>query len=825
MRIPKRFLVLTHNHNKRRVVALTVLFGCLFLAPAAWAQANTTNVTQQAKTFLAELKARMQGGSNLFHQTHDVAISDPTVQSAAPAPSSVLPQFVFGGGWYSALYFTNLTGAAVSFPVSFVGDAGTPLTVPSLGGSTTQVKLAAYGTAIIEAPNVGSLVQGYAAITLPSGVFGYGVFRQSVPGQSDQEAVVPLSDAGASSNTLTWDERNLVTAVAIVNPGSTAATVAVTLWDEDGNTIGTSSVALLPNSKTAAALRSLSGLSGMVGKRGSAQFMVSTGSVAVLGLRFDGLAFTSIPTTTSASVSSSRSSVLPQFAFGGGWYSALYFTNLTGAAVSFPVNFVGDAGTPLTVPSLGGSTTQVKLAAYGTAIVEAPNVGSLVRGYAAFTLPSGVFGYGVFRQSVPGQSDQEAVVPLSDAGASSKTLTWDETNLVTAVAIVNPSSTAVTVAVTLWDQNGNTIGTSSVALLPNSKTAAALRSLPGLSGMVGKRGSAQFMVFTGSVAVLGLRFDGLAFTSIPTAGASGNLVAERALAQTGLGIGLASTVLQSQFAMVQQVIEQNTSCTALPGGGSVRWSGSGGAMTTYYGAYCTQPYVVTSPNTTVTAGNNQLVAAETATYYGLNGTMIGTLTLNETVLVGETAWNLYGLGIFTPASGARTPVQLGLSCSLSDTTNTCAGGVAQDFPALGIAIGAVSPLTLTVTTVTAPVSFTGGGSVVTGPIGSLTLTAPSPTSLVIQGGTPFTSTACSGSAGAFALFPPTPTSWTLADAAHDQQLQISVVDNNTRNLTMTIKQVSTGITLATGALDQSGSGTITYSDGSIAAITNWTLAD
>ncbi|MGA3028006.1 MAG: hypothetical protein ABSF98_24905, partial [Bryobacteraceae bacterium] len=61
---------------------------------------------------------------------------------------STLPQFVFGGGWYSALYFTNLTGAAVSFPVSFVSDAGTPLTVPALGGPTTQVNLAAHGTAI-----------------------------------------------------------------------------------------------------------------------------------------------------------------------------------------------------------------------------------------------------------------------------------------------------------------------------------------------------------------------------------------------------------------------------------------------------------------------------------------------------------------------------------------------------------------------------------------------------------------------------------------------------------------------------------------------------
>jgi hypothetical protein len=37
--------------------------------------------------------------------------------------------------------------------------------------------------------------------------------------------------------------------------------------------------------------------------------------------------------------------------------------------------------------------------------------------------------------------------------------------------------------------------------------------------------------------------------------------------------------------------------------------------------------------------------------------------------------------------------------------------------------------------------------------------------------------------------------------------------------------MSTGRTIATGALDQSGSGTITYSDGSVAVITNWTLAD
>jgi hypothetical protein len=66
------------------------------------------------------------------------------------------------------------------------------------------------------------------------------------------------------------------------------------------------------------------------------------------------------------------------------------------------------------------------------------------------------------------------------------------------------------------------------------------------------------------------------------------------------------------------------------------------------------------------------------------------------------------------------------------------------------------------------VTFTGSGTAVSGPIGSLTLTDPSPTSLIIQGGTPYSSITTNGSAAAFVLFPPTPTSWALTDAADDQ---------------------------------------------------------
>ncbi len=211
----------------------------------------------------------------------------------------------------------------------------------------------------------------------------------------------------------------------------------------------------------------------------------------------------------------SPASLLPQVAFGGGWYTALYFTNTTDSAVSFTVNFTANDGTPLEVPALKGASIDVNIPAEGTAIVEAPNAGSLVEGYASFTMPPGVTGYGVFRQTAAGQS-QEAVVPLAPANASSSTLVWDDTSYITAVAIVNGGSVSATISITLSDSNGHTVGTSSLTLPAHNKTEAVLHTLPGLSGMTGQRGRAVFAATSGNVAVLGLRANGSAFTSIPT---------------------------------------------------------------------------------------------------------------------------------------------------------------------------------------------------------------------------------------------------------------------------------------------------------------------
>jgi hypothetical protein len=208
--------------------------------------------------------------------------------------------------------------------------------------------------------------------------------------------------------------------------------------------------------------------------------------------------------------------ILPQLAFGGGWYTALYFTNITSTPVSFNVSFIGGDGNPLTVPALSGSSVTVNLAARGTAVTEIPNAGPLVQGYISAALPTGVAGYGVFRQSIPGVNDQEAVVPLSGTTATTSTLLFDDTKYVTGIAVVNLASVNATISVLARDNQGNLIGTSNIPLPAHAKTALVLRDLPGLAGVAGTRGSAEFTAIIGNLAALGLRFNGAAFTSIPT---------------------------------------------------------------------------------------------------------------------------------------------------------------------------------------------------------------------------------------------------------------------------------------------------------------------
>jgi hypothetical protein len=93
---------------------------------------------------------------------------------------------------------------------------------------------------------------------------------------------------------------------------------------------------------------------------------------------------------------------------------------------------------------------------------------------------------------------------------------FDETSYTTGVAVVGRGTAAVTVNVTAYGAQGNTLGRGTIQPAANGQTALLLKDVPGLSGVVGQRGSVDFSVSGANVAALGIRYNGLAFTSIPT---------------------------------------------------------------------------------------------------------------------------------------------------------------------------------------------------------------------------------------------------------------------------------------------------------------------
>lgn len=318
------------------------------------------------------------------------------------------------------------------------------------------------------------------------------------------------------------------------------------------------------------------------------------------------------------------------------------------------------------------------------------------------------------------------------------------------------------------------------------------------------------------------------------------LVEQRMLTQEGLAIALASTVLQSQLAIVVQSEFVSTSCTVLIGNtGSAKLISKQIINSTTYNAVvgvyfdktCQKPYVMA--NATVVNSGSDITVAETAGYTQQSGTVLGTLTLNESVFASAgVITGVSGLGRFVPANGA-VPVDLGLECKLPGKNPPppfpCSGGIAQDFPKLSEALASVTPLQLTLTKSGSGYSVTFAGTkskMVTGALGALSITAPTNTSLGI-GGTykNYGSAATTGSAAQFSLFPPTPTLWSIKDATNDTMFSIAVTSNKTRRSAGTVSQISTGKILATLDADQSGTGSITYSDGSSEPITSWLLAD
>lgn len=212
----------------------------------------------------------------------------------------VLAQMANGDGWKTQIFLVNLSTVSMPFVLDFWTSDGKfwQLNIVGVGtGDQITGTLPAGASVVFETSGTGPLAQGWGELTynINNGrIGGFGVFRQSLPGRPDFEAVAPLSSLFDSVLIMPYDNTaGFSTGVACVNgAGQAGATITATYRDEAGVTYATDTITLPASGHTAFSMPSR--VPASAGKRGTVVFRSNTDFFSALGLRFSpGGAFTS----------------------------------------------------------------------------------------------------------------------------------------------------------------------------------------------------------------------------------------------------------------------------------------------------------------------------------------------------------------------------------------------------------------------------------------------------------------------------------------------------------------------------------------------------
>jgi hypothetical protein len=472
---------------------------------------------------------------------------------------SVVPSLLSGGTYTGSIRVTATTaaGAAVAnsplvIPIVLSTTQGTLAASPAsltfaqtTGGAapapqTIQITGAGGSAPFNIAVNAGTIAVTWLSATPASGNLP-GSVSVSVDGSrlspGTYQGTITVTAQGLAGSPLTIPVTFTVGASAITaSPASLTFNAAVGGGAPANQTINVSSAGLLTFtasasvtsggnwlSVTPASATTPAALTVSVNPAGLAAATYS-GSITITSPGAAGSPLT-IPVSLSVGTTL-RSGVLSHIAAGGPWTTVISLINTSAAAVPVTLNLHGDDGTPLVLPlttTLQG-VTQTPNTASVNAVIN-PNATLLVTigsgipntvvGWVDVVASGSINGYAIFRTTSGGLSS-EGTVPLQTQFGSKLVVPFDNTTgLVTGIALTNISAFP-TVTATMYDQDGNSLGTQSLNVTVNGHTSFVLpQTLPPTAGKQG----ILVLQSTGAngLAGLGLRFSSLGtFTSVPT---------------------------------------------------------------------------------------------------------------------------------------------------------------------------------------------------------------------------------------------------------------------------------------------------------------------
>jgi hypothetical protein len=235
----------------------------------------------------------------------------------------------------------------------------------------------------------GPIQSGYAVVTSSSttGMVVFETFGLKKGQETTQAGVLPPD---MTTNAVMFVDsngklsRNL--GVAVVNPSSSKATVTLTLRKEDGAVLGTTTLDVPAHEQTSRFVTELFSSQSVPSDVTGMLSITSATPVAVIGLRFRGANFSTLPVTnlsTSSAVPTIATGVggagavlLPQFASGGGWATEIVIANTGAASMTVRVDLFKSDGTALTATLNGESAssfTNITVPAGGVKVLAPRN--------------------------------------------------------------------------------------------------------------------------------------------------------------------------------------------------------------------------------------------------------------------------------------------------------------------------------------------------------------------------------------------------------------------------------------------------------------------
>lgn len=402
-----------------------------------------------------------------------------------------------------------------------------------------------------------------------------------------------------------------------------------------------------------------------------------------------------------ATASLVRVGTLSHIAAGDVWDTAISLINASYAPIGISLVFHANDGSALTLPltvTQQGATQSVTTATLNATInpetvlvVDAGNPSvPLAVGWADVLATGPVSGFAIFRTKCTACTPSEGTVPLQSQFQSTLIVPYDNTNgFSTGVALANLSPSQAGVIVSMWDQNGTSLGTQTMALAGSGHTSfVMLTELPptaGTSGMV------QFQNPSGALDGIGLRFSPYGtFTSLPTTLLASPILPPPQIASLTPTSGQAGTSVSLAIAG-----------SYLSGVTSVQFSPSAG---------------ITVSNLTATA---TLVAATVNFSYGVTP---GAYTVSVTSPAGTSSTLSFTVLAAPPphiVSLSSTSATQGSTVSLTISGSNLAGVTSVQFsPSIGIA---VSNVNASATQVTATVKLSNSAT-----LGSYNVSVTSP---------------------------------------------------------------------------------------------------